>query len=108
MITTRRIYILYRNIFYYRDNPFVFEEKHQPYVCWLLHEMIQLICMALFACLIATFTFTLIFYAFDRYWLEHPWVNNSLWYLDDNNTNFTGFDYDMMGTIQTIDYNDEY
>ncbi len=68
-----------------------------------------MICVALFACLIAMFAFTLIFYAFDVYWLEQPIVNNSLWWFDNtNNTNFTGFDYDMISTRQTVNYDDEY
>jgi hypothetical protein len=55
------------------------------------------------------FVFTLIFYAFDNYWLEQPIANNSLWWFNNNDTNFTGFDYDtIISTTQIIDYDDEY
>jgi hypothetical protein len=56
----------------------------------------------------AMLVFTLIFYAFDAYWLEQPTVNSSSWWLDYNDTNFTGFDYDMISATQTINYDDEY
>jgi hypothetical protein len=54
------------------------------------------------------FAFTLIFYAFDVYWLEQRIVNNSLWWLGNNDMNFTEFDYDTISTTQMIDYDDEY
>jgi hypothetical protein len=54
------------------------------------------------------FAFTLIFYAFDVYWLEQPILNNSLWWLDHNDTNFTRIDYDTIRATQLIDYDDEY
>ncbi len=54
------------------------------------------------------FVLTLIFYAFDAYWLEQSIVNNSSWWLDNNDTNFTGYDYDMISTTEMIDYDDEY
>jgi len=92
----------------YRDYSFVSEEKDQSCICWTVREIIQLICFALFACLIAIFAFTLIFYAFDIYWLEQPILNNSLWWLDNNDMNFTEFDYDTISTTQMIDYDDQY
>ena len=62
--------------------------------------MIQLICILLLACFIGTFIFTLIYNAFDNYWLEHPMTNYSFWWYNNNDTNFTEFDYDPI--IQTI------
>jgi hypothetical protein len=52
--------------------------------------------------------FTFIFYAFDTYWLEQSIINNSSWWLDYNETNLTGFDYDMISITQTINYDDDY
>jgi hypothetical protein len=87
----------------------VFEENNQSCICWAIREIIQLIGISLLACFIAMFVFTLIFYAFDNYWLEQPIANNSLWWFNNNNTNFTGFDYDtIISTTQIIDYDDEY
>jgi Na+-transporting NADH:ubiquinone oxidoreductase subunit NqrB len=70
--------------------------------------MIQLICITLLACFIGIFAFTLIFYAFDNYWLEQSITNHSFWWLNNNAINFTGFDYDMISTTEIIDYGDEY
>lgn len=91
----------------YRVYKLVYKKKDQSCVCWIVREIIQIICVALFASLIAMFAFTLIFYAFDIYWLEQPIMNNSLWWFY-NNTNFTDFDYDIVGTTHTINYDDEY
>jgi hypothetical protein len=85
----------------HRNQKLVFEKNDQSCMCWTVYQIIRLICVALFACLMAMFIFTLIFYAFDTYWLEQPLINGSIWW---NNTNITGFDYDMIN----ITYEDEY
>jgi hypothetical protein len=90
----------------YRDQNIVLKENEYSCICWT----IQLICVALFACLIGMFVFTLIFCVFDIYWLEQSIMNNSSWWwwLDNNGTNFTDINYDIISITQTINYDDEY
>ncbi|CAF1053561.1 unnamed protein product [Rotaria sordida] len=95
------------------DENLLLEGSNDSCICWIFHKLIRLICMALFTCLIGMFIFTLIFYAFDIYWLEQPIINNSSWWwwFNDNNnsnTNFTRFDSDMISITQTINYDDDY
>ncbi|CAF4387388.1 unnamed protein product [Rotaria sp. Silwood2] len=96
-----------------KDQNLLLEEPNDSCICWILHKLIRLICVALFTCLIGMLIFTLIFYAFDIYWLEQPIINNSSWWwwFNDNNnsnTNFTRFDSDMISLTQTVNYDDEY
>ncbi|CAF3438931.1 unnamed protein product [Rotaria sp. Silwood1] len=68
-----------------RNQNLVLDESNDSCICSILHILIRLICMALFTCIIGMFIFTLIFYAFDIYWLEQPIINNSSSWFDENN-----------------------
>lgn len=86
------------------------KENDQSCICWTIREIIQLIYITLFGCLIGILAFIVIFYTFDIYWNEQPIINNSSWWWLDNNTNFTEFDYNMISitTTTTMNYDDEY
>lgn len=84
------------------------EGTDQQCIYWIINEIIWLICLTLFVCFIGILIFTFIFYSFDAYWFEPLNVNDTLWWMDFNDTNRTSYDYDMISLPSTTDWNDEY
>ncbi|UJR29192.1 hypothetical protein I4U23_010406 [Adineta vaga] len=70
------------------------------FIHWIIENIIYLTYIALFACLIAVFMFTLVFYIFDLDWFQQLVVNNSSqWNID--------MDYDLISTTQIMNYDND-